>query len=155
MYQPPPVPEPRQRPEDAIPDEPQNQEVREFLKNAPTEGLWMPLGKEVKVMQCWRCKAYGHRAGDKECQLFQVGSEKAREFAQIHEDPMASYVKHDAVVERQRVKEEKLARVAYLHQLLVEEEEKQRKHKEKRKKHRRSSSSSRSDSPKRKKHKNK
>ena len=45
-----------ERPEDAIPDLPENREVREFLKKAPTKGLWMPLGKEVKVMQCWRCK---------------------------------------------------------------------------------------------------
>jgi Tfp pilus assembly protein PilX len=49
------------KPEDAIPDLPENQAAREFLKNAPTNGLFMPLGKEVKVMQCWRCKAYGHR----------------------------------------------------------------------------------------------
>ncbi len=50
-----------ERPEDCIPDLPENQAVREFLKKAPTKGLYMPLGKEVKVMQCWRCKAYGHR----------------------------------------------------------------------------------------------
>lgn len=48
-------------PEDTIPDLPENQEARKFLKNAPTKGLFMPLGKEVKVMQCWRCKAFGHR----------------------------------------------------------------------------------------------
>jgi hypothetical protein len=53
------------RPEDSIPDLPENQAVREFLKTAPTKGLYMPLGKEVKVMQCWRCKAYGHRTGDR------------------------------------------------------------------------------------------
>ena len=51
------------KPEDAIPDLPENQAAREFLKSAPTHGLFMPLGKEVKVMQCWRCKAYGHRCG--------------------------------------------------------------------------------------------
>jgi hypothetical protein len=50
-----------EKPEDAIPDLPENQAAREFLKTAPTQGLYMPLGKEVKVMQCWRCKAYGHR----------------------------------------------------------------------------------------------
>ena len=48
-------------PEDAIPDLPENQAARQFLKNAPRKGLHMPLGKDVKVMQCWRCKAYGHR----------------------------------------------------------------------------------------------
>lgn len=46
---------------DSIPDVPENQEVRDFLKNAPKTGLHMPLGKEVKTMQCWRCKGYGHR----------------------------------------------------------------------------------------------
>lgn len=46
----------RQRPEDSIPDLPGNQAARDFLKKAPTKGLFMPLGKEVKVMQCWRCK---------------------------------------------------------------------------------------------------
>jgi len=45
-----------QRPEDVIPDLPENQAAREFLKKAPTKGLYMPLGQEVKIMQCWRCK---------------------------------------------------------------------------------------------------
>jgi hypothetical protein len=49
------------KPEDSIPDFPENFEAREFLRTAPQHGLFMPLGKEVKVMQCWRCKAYGHR----------------------------------------------------------------------------------------------
>jgi len=49
------------RPEDTIPDLPENQAAREFLRTAPQKGLFMPLGKEVKVMKCWRCKAYGHR----------------------------------------------------------------------------------------------
>ena len=49
------------KPEDTIPDLPENKAARDFLKSAPTKGLFMPLGKEVKVMQCWRCKAYGHR----------------------------------------------------------------------------------------------
>ena len=29
-----------------------NKDAREFLAHAPTKGLWMPLGKEVKVMKC-------------------------------------------------------------------------------------------------------
>ena len=41
-----------ERPEDCIPDTKANQEARDFLANAPSKGLWMPLGKEVKVMQC-------------------------------------------------------------------------------------------------------
>ena len=61
-------------PEESIPDLPENAAAREFLKKAPTKGLWMPLGKEVKVMQCWRCKAYGHRTGDKECPLSKTGN---------------------------------------------------------------------------------
>ena len=40
-----------QKPEDTIPDLPENNAAREFLKNAPKKGLWMPLGVEVKVMQ--------------------------------------------------------------------------------------------------------
>lgn len=40
------------KPEDCIPAEPGNEEARNFLAHAPTKGLWMPLGKEVKVMQC-------------------------------------------------------------------------------------------------------
>lgn len=25
-------------------------------------------------MQCWRCKQYGHRTGDRECPLFLTGN---------------------------------------------------------------------------------
>jgi len=32
------------------------------------------MGVEVKVMQCWRCKAYGHRANDRECPLLLQGN---------------------------------------------------------------------------------
>ena len=39
-------------PEDCIPDLPENKDAREFLAHAPSKGLWMPLGKEVKVMKC-------------------------------------------------------------------------------------------------------
>jgi len=38
---------PQERPEDQIPDLPENAAARNFLKSAPTKGLWMPLGKEV------------------------------------------------------------------------------------------------------------
>jgi len=76
LYEPPPgiTKEDEEAPEDCIPDKPENQAAREFLKIAPTKGLWMPLGKEVKVMQCWRCKAYGHRTGDRECPLRMAGN---------------------------------------------------------------------------------
>jgi hypothetical protein len=36
------------RPEDCIPDLPENATARNFLKNAPTKGLWLPMGQEVK-----------------------------------------------------------------------------------------------------------
>ncbi|KAG8139446.1 hypothetical protein E2320_002220 [Naja naja] len=39
------------KPEDCIPDVPGNENAREFLAHAPTKGLWMPLGKEVKDSQ--------------------------------------------------------------------------------------------------------
>ncbi|GAB5568673.1 retinitis pigmentosa 9 protein [Prionailurus iriomotensis] len=68
------------KPEDCIPDVPGNEHAREFLAHAPTKGLWMPLGKEVKVMQCWRCKRYGHRTGDKECPFFIKGNQKLEQF---------------------------------------------------------------------------
>ena len=60
--------------EDSIPDLPENQAARQFLSKAPTKGLWLPMGVEVKVMQCFRCKAYGHRSGDRECPLTRSGN---------------------------------------------------------------------------------
>ena len=42
------------KPEDCIPDVPDNEHARELLVHEPTKGLWMPLWKEVKVMQCER-----------------------------------------------------------------------------------------------------
>eukprot|EP01127_Copromyxa_protea_P020835 TRINITY_DN7014_c0_g1_i3.p1 TRINITY_DN7014_c0_g1~~TRINITY_DN7014_c0_g1_i3.p1 ORF type:complete len:148 (-),score=30.57 TRINITY_DN7014_c0_g1_i3:203-646(-) len=90
MYEPPKIIEEREeRLEDSIPDLPENQEVREFLRKAPQQGLWMPLGKEVKIMKCWRCGAYGHRTGDRDCPKFLTGSEKGESFYKRHEDPMA------------------------------------------------------------------
>lgn len=47
-----PFQEHEEKPEDCIPAEPGNEDARKFLAQAPTKGLWMPLGKEVKVMQC-------------------------------------------------------------------------------------------------------
>lgn len=90
-----------ERPEDTIPDTPENQSAREFLAKAPTKGLWMPLGKEVKVMQCWRCKNYGHRTGDKECPLFLQGNAAIEKFRYVHEDPMYSYVNETVAKEKQ------------------------------------------------------
>eukprot|EP00457_Paulinella_chromatophora_P009567 gb/GEZN01009636.1/.p1 GENE.gb/GEZN01009636.1/~~gb/GEZN01009636.1/.p1 ORF type:complete len:390 (-),score=65.71 gb/GEZN01009636.1/:117-1286(-) len=78
------------RPEDAIPDKPGNEEARDFLKNAPSKGLWLPFGKEVKVMQCWRCKQYGHRTNDRECPLQTQGNIKNEAQRHAREDPMAA-----------------------------------------------------------------
>ncbi|XP_006000204.1 retinitis pigmentosa 9 protein [Latimeria chalumnae] len=99
------------RPEDCIPDVPGNEEAREFLAHAPTRGLWMPLGKEVKVMQCWRCKRYGHRTGDRECPFFIKGNQKLEQFRVAHEDPM-----YDLIRENKR--HEKQMRIQQLKQLL-------------------------------------
>ncbi|XP_065689023.1 retinitis pigmentosa 9 protein isoform X2 [Patagioenas fasciata] len=83
------------KPEDCIPDVPGNESAREFLAHAPTKGLWMPLGKEVKVMQCWRCKRYGHRTGDKECPFFIKGNQKLEQFRVAHEDPMYDIIREN------------------------------------------------------------
>ncbi|OPJ67348.1 retinitis pigmentosa 9 protein [Patagioenas fasciata monilis] len=99
------------KPEDCIPDVPGNESAREFLAHAPTKGLWMPLGKEVKVMQCWRCKRYGHRTGDKECPFFIKGNQKLEQFRVAHEDPM-----YDIIRENKR--HEKELRIQQLKQLL-------------------------------------
>ncbi|KAG7471610.1 hypothetical protein JOB18_005794 [Solea senegalensis] len=100
-----------EKPEDCIPAEPGNEEARTFLANAPTRGLWMPLGKEVKVMQCWRCKRYGHRTGDKECPFFIKGNQKLEQFRVAHEDPM-----YDVIRENKRNAKE--TRIKQLQQLL-------------------------------------
>ncbi|XP_051527526.1 retinitis pigmentosa 9 protein isoform X2 [Myxocyprinus asiaticus] len=83
------------KPEDCIPDDPGNEDARKFLAHAPTKGLWMPLGKEVKVMQCWRCKRYGHRTGDKECPFFIKGNQKLEQFRVAHEDPMYDIIREN------------------------------------------------------------
>lgn len=99
------------KPEDCIPDLPGNEEARDFLAHAPTRGLWMPLGKEVKVMQCWRCKNFGHRTGDRECPYFISGNQKLEQFRVAHEDPM-----YDVIRENKR--HEKETRIQQLKQML-------------------------------------
>uniref|UniRef100_A0A8D0EG67 Retinitis pigmentosa 9 protein n=1 Tax=Strix occidentalis caurina TaxID=311401 RepID=A0A8D0EG67_STROC len=68
----------------------------------------MPLGKEVKVMQCWRCKRYGHRTGDKECPFFIKGNQKLEQFRVAHEDPM-----YDLIRENKR-HEKEMSSTSYL-----------------------------------------
>lgn len=91
-----------ERPEDTIPDLPENQRAREFLRSAPSKGLWMPLGQSVKVMQCFRCKAnghanggYGHRTGDRECPYFLSGNAANEEMRRRQEDPMTGQLSTD------------------------------------------------------------
>ncbi|XP_015929158.2 retinitis pigmentosa 9 protein [Parasteatoda tepidariorum] len=106
------VKEEEEHPEDCIPDLPENKDAREFLAKAPSKGLWMPLGKEVKVMKCWRCKTYGHRTGDRECPLFVSGNAQIEKFRFIHEDPMHNFIS-------EKRKAEKLERVQQLQALLA------------------------------------
>uniref|UniRef100_A0A8C5MBC3 Retinitis pigmentosa 9 protein n=1 Tax=Leptobrachium leishanense TaxID=445787 RepID=A0A8C5MBC3_9ANUR len=75
--------------------------ARDCLAHAPTRGLWMPLDKEVKVMQCWRCKQYGHRTGDRECPYFIKGNQKIEKFRVAHEDPMFGLMKEKEHQEKQ------------------------------------------------------
>ncbi|KAM9095247.1 retinitis pigmentosa 9 protein [Sarcophilus harrisii] len=114
FYEKPPpelIKEDETKPEDCILDVPGNEHAREFLAHTPTKGLWMPLGKEVKVMQCWRCKRYGHRTGDKECPFFIKGNQKLEQFRVAHEDPM-----YDIIRENKR--HEKDVRIHQLKKLL-------------------------------------
>ncbi|XP_062501686.1 retinitis pigmentosa 9 protein-like [Corticium candelabrum] len=156
FYEAPPpgiVQEEEEKPEDCIPDLPQNKDAREFLAHAPSKGLWMPLGKEVKVMQCWRCKAYGHRTGDRECPFFLSGNTVLEKIRTAHEDPMYSYVKNSK-------KEEKLAKVEQLKRLLDEssdstDSETERKHKHKKRRTKKSKRDHNSDQNDKKKHKEK
>ena len=120
---------PQERPEDSIPDLPENQKAREFLRKAPTKGLWMPMGMEVKVMQCFRCKAFGHRSGDRECPLNKQGNIVIDSARQAREDPMSGFV-----AKKSTSRMEKYERVLHL-QLIMEEirEEEIEKKKRKRK----------------------
>jgi retinitis pigmentosa 9 protein len=137
MYEPPPgmVKEDDEKPEDCIPDAPQNKDARDFLKHAPSKGLWMPLGKEVKVMQCWRCKAFGHRTGDRECPYALSGNLKIESERQKREDPMAAFLSEQNDQELQKLKkqEDKMERLKQLQELLAKAERRHMKKKLKRK----------------------
>ncbi|KAL6050175.1 Retinitis pigmentosa 9 [Balamuthia mandrillaris] len=121
--------EEEERPEDSIPDKPENRAAREFLAKAPTKGLWMPLGKEVKVMQCWRCKSYGHRTGDRECPLRNSGNPVAEAERQARLDPMAQYLAEQS----QQEQSYKESRILELKEILEQEKAKRREKKERRK----------------------
>lgn len=91
----------------------------------------MPLGMEVKVMQCFRCKAYGHRTGDRECPLTKRGNLILDAQRLAREDPMAAFVAKKSL-ERQ----EKYERVAQLKEIVEEirKEERDRKRRKESKK---------------------
>ncbi|EAW94005.1 hCG1744368, isoform CRA_b [Homo sapiens] len=114
FYEKPPpglIKEDEAKPEDSIPDIPGNEYAREFLAHAPTKGLWLPLGKEVRVMQCWHCKWYGHRTGYKECPFFIKDNQKLQQFRVAHEDFMYDII-------RDNKQHEKNVRIQQLKQLL-------------------------------------
>lgn len=86
VYEPPPV-APRQRPEDRVPNIPQNADVRDFLRRAGGPGA-IPLGKEMTLSQCWRCKLYGHATGSRECPYFATGNIELEAERRVREDPL-------------------------------------------------------------------
>nr|CCA16485.1 predicted protein putative [Albugo laibachii Nc14] len=147
-------------PEESIPDRLENQSAREFLKHAPSKGLWLPMGVEVKVMQCWRCKAYGHRTGDRECPLSIGGNLILDAERQAREDPMAKYVASnvdlgkedifsgeivrisDAKKAKKKAKREKLAKLLREIRREAKKESKKKKKEPKKKKKRKRSYSS-------------
>ncbi|KAG0423531.1 hypothetical protein HPB47_000699, partial [Ixodes persulcatus] len=49
----------------------------------------------------WRCKAYGHRTGDKECPMFLSGNSASEQFRFVHEDPMHEFLKESKEDEKQ------------------------------------------------------
>ncbi|KYR02245.1 40S ribosomal protein SA [Tieghemostelium lacteum] len=116
-----------ERPEDEIPDLPENSKVREFLKNAPTKGLPMPLGQEVKVLKCFKCNQYGHRKDDRECPLFMKGNPQQESNRRVMEDPMNSYNKDTTNLQ----KSSGSSKLQQLKDLLARAEETERKRIEK------------------------
>ena len=141
-----------------IPDLPGNEEARAFLASAPSTGLHMPLGKSVKVMQCWRCKQYGHRTGDRECPLNESGNMQNEASRRMMEDPMAllnfkGIAKEEAKLDKKRKKLEALqGLLAEVDQDLAEKKAKKTK-KEKKKKEKKSKKSNKSKKKKKKKKK--
>eukprot|EP01045_Picozoa_sp_COSAG04_P011980 COSAG04_NODE_789_length_10269_cov_17.022745_4_plen_395_part_00 len=152
-----------ERPEDSIPDLPENAAAREFLKNAPTKGLWQPLGQQVKVMQCFRCKqngnpngGYGHRTGDRECPYFLSGNLANEEMRRRIEDPMSGQLSSDKAAAKPELGNpeelqallKQIKQVERLKKRKRKHKKKKKKHKKhkKRKKHRKKRRSSSSDS---------
>lgn len=99
----------------------------------------LPLGQEVKVMQCWRCKQYGHRTGDRDCPLYLSGNAKNEERNKFREDPMAYYISDKRKRQEDQHKEEKKEKKLKKHKKEKKKEKKEKKHKkskkEKKRKH--------------------
>lgn len=74
-----------------IKETPENAEVKEYLQSMPEFGHGQPLGKVIKVIQCWRCKSYGHRTGDAACKYYQQGNINLEIERRIREDPMFQF----------------------------------------------------------------
>ncbi|KNB46578.1 hypothetical protein JH06_0335 [Blastocystis sp. subtype 4] len=82
-------------PERKIPDIPENKRVRDFLRSMPLTGHGAAFGKEIRVVQCYRCKCYGHRAGDPECKYTTTGDLGQELQRRVREDPMTFFRKID------------------------------------------------------------
>ena len=87
-------------------------------------------------MKCWRCKAYGHRTGDRECPLSLSGNLESDAVRQAREDPMAAYVSSSAglMAGAPAVDEEKRQRLELLTRLVREIREENRTKKERKRK---------------------
>lgn len=133
----PPAAEKRERPEDKIPDYPQNKAVREFLKRAPEKPGKVALGMEQVLNQCWRCKLYGHRTGSRECPYFMTGNLELEAERQLREDPMQQVAKKAVEPELEQgkvVKQKKLEQLQDLLKTVTEEERKRKEEKKSKKK---------------------
>lgn len=87
-------------------------------------------------MQCWRCKGYGHRTGDRECPLFLTGNLESDARRQAREDPMSAYV--GVRVLKHEEKEARRAQLqAMVDQIRTERREKKRRRKERKRRRKR------------------
>ena len=120
----------RVRPEDAIPDYPQNRAVREYVKKSAGRAA---LGQTVSTNQCWRCKLHGHATGSRECPYFQVGNIEAEAERQVREDPLMQFAPRSAI---DGPSEQKFAKLQELNDLMesVRQAERERQEKKRRKK---------------------
>ncbi|KAK8813987.1 hypothetical protein WA538_000340 [Blastocystis sp. DL] len=83
-------------PERKIPDIPENKRVRDYLRSMPLTGHGAAFGKAIRVVQCYRCKCYGHRAGDPECKYTATGDFNQELQRRVREDPVTCFRKMDS-----------------------------------------------------------